>query len=112
MREFTLVERAEPFTLKEVIDFIDDENTDISKLDAHELKCRIVDVIQAEREKVIDEFAKRLKRDYQAYDIDLCLQDNDHLSYTNSCIALESYVDEIAEQLKGGSDDGFTKRNK
>jgi len=67
------------------------------------------DEIQKAREygynKAIDEFAEKLKRDYQAYDIDLCLQDNDHLSYTNSCTALESYIDEIAEQLKGGSND-------
>lgn len=51
--------------------------------------------------KAIDEFAEKLKKLYQAYDIDLCLQDNDHLSCTDSRIALESYIDEIAEQLKG-----------
>lgn len=54
--------------------------------------------------KAIDEFAERLKKLYQAYDIDLCLQDNDHLSYTDSRIALESYIDEIAEQMKGGAE--------
>ena len=52
--------------------------------------------------KAIDEFAERVKKLYQAYDIDLCLQDNDHLNYTDSRIALESYIDEIAEQLKAG----------
>ena len=54
------------------------------------------------RNNAIEEFAERLKRYYQSYDIDLCLQDNDHLSYTNSRIALESYIDEIAESMKGG----------
>ena len=54
--------------------------------------------------KAIDKFAQWLKRNYQAYDIDLCLQDNEHLSYTNSCIALESYIDEIAEQMKEGAE--------
>ena len=59
-------------------------------------------LLAEERNKAIDEFAERLKKLYQAYDIDLCLQDNDHLSYTNSRIALESYIDEIAEQMKVG----------
>lgn len=53
-------------------------------------------------EKCIDDFAEKLKNHYQYYDIDLCLQDNEHLSYTNSILALESYIDEIAQQLKEG----------
>jgi hypothetical protein len=58
MVEFTLTERTEPFTLKEVLDFIDDTN--ISKIDAHELKSRIVDVVLDSEDRVIDEFAKRI----------------------------------------------------
>ncbi len=54
------------------------------------------------REKTINGLVNKLKKLYQAYDIDLCLQDNVHLNYTDSCIALESYIDEIAEQLKRG----------
>ena len=52
--EFTLTERTEPFTLDEVFVFID--NTYISKIDAHELKSRIVDVVQDTRNKAVDEF--------------------------------------------------------
>ena len=58
MREFTITVRTEPFTLEEVCEFIDD--TSIGKLDAHELKSRIADVIQAERNKVIDDFAEKI----------------------------------------------------
>jgi hypothetical protein len=53
------------------------------------------------RNKAISDFAEQLKLKYQCYDIDLCFQDNDHLSYTNSCIAFESFIDEIAKELKG-----------
>lgn len=60
------------------------------------------EIVVNARAKAIDEFAERLKKLYQAYDIDLCLQDNDYLNYTGSRIALESYIDEIAEQLKAG----------
>lgn len=56
--------------------------------------------------KAIDDFAEALKKYYQCYDIDLCLQDNDHFSYTDSFLALESYIDEIAQQLKAGGIDG------
>ena len=56
MAEFEITERTEPFTLDEVFSFIDDTN--ISKMDAHELKSRIVDMVQAERNKVIDECIK------------------------------------------------------
>ena len=43
--DFTITEREEPFTLDEVFEFIDD--TYITKTDAHELKSRIVDMLQA-----------------------------------------------------------------
>lgn len=58
MADFTITERKEPFTLDEVFSFIDDTN--ISKMDACELKSRIVDAVQAERNKAIDEFCKKI----------------------------------------------------
>lgn len=70
---------------------------------SHLLDCTDAKIKKAKRtarNKAIDEFAERLKKLYQAYDIDLCLQDNDHLNYTDSRIALESYIDEIAEQMR------------
>lgn len=94
MREFTLVERTEPFTFKEVIDFIDDTN--ISKVSACELKSRIVDVIQAERNKAIDEFAKKMKWEY----------DNSIGVPKKEIDFAKAVIDMVAEQLKGGSDDG------
>ena len=54
--DFTITERGEPFTLDEVFEFIDDTN--ISKLDACELKSRIVDMLQAEKNKMLDEYAE------------------------------------------------------
>ncbi len=84
MSDFTITERKEPFTLNEVFSFIDD--TYITKTDAHELKSRIVDVIQAERNKAIDEFFKEL----QKYEED------------DGCLRLKmSSIYEIAEQMKG-----------
>lgn len=64
----------------------------IKKMEGHDREIRA---------KAIDEYRERLKNDYQAYDIDFCLQDNEHFSYVYSCGVLESYVDEIAEQMKG-----------
>lgn len=61
--------------------------------------------------KAVDDFAEALKKYYQCYDIDLCLQDNDHFSYTDSFLALESYIDEIAQQLKTGGTDGSSTTN-
>lgn len=58
--------------------------------------------IENSKDKIINEFARQLKRCYPAYDIDLCLQDNAHLCYTDSCVAFKSYIDEIAEQMKAG----------
>lgn len=43
MTDFNIVERTDNFTLKEVLDFIDE--TDISKRDAHELKQMICDMV-------------------------------------------------------------------
>lgn len=52
--DFTITERTEPFALQEVLDFIDETN--ISKLDACELKSRIVNLLQAEREQATSEY--------------------------------------------------------
>ena len=83
MADFTLTERTEPFTLEEVFEFIDDTN--ISKIDAHELKSRIVDVVQDTRNKAIDEFAEAIKQDVT----------------TKTFGARECDIDRIAEQMKG-----------
>ena len=81
--EFTITERTEPFTLEEVFDFIDD--TSISKIDAHELKSRIVDVVQDTRNKAIDEFVDK------SWDL---LGSEDFDIYARASIM------EIAEQMK------------
>lgn len=53
MAEFEITERTEPLTLDEVFSFIDETN--ISKMDAHELKSRIADVVRGIRAKAIDD---------------------------------------------------------
>lgn len=58
MSDFTITERTEPFALDEVFSFIDDTN--ISEMDACELKSRIADAVQGIRSKAIDEFADRM----------------------------------------------------
>lgn len=58
MNDFTITERKEPFTLEEVFAFIDD--TSIGKMDAYELKSRIADVVQAERNDAINKFKNDL----------------------------------------------------
>ena len=58
MKDFTITERKEPFTLEEVFAFIDD--TSIGKMDAYELKSRIADVVQAERNDAINKFKNDL----------------------------------------------------
>ena len=99
MYELTLTERTEPFTLKEIFDFIDDTN--IGKMDAHELKSRIVDVVQDTRNKVIDEFAEKLVNNVESFQanangimVDLMTVDYFH-----------EYVWEIAEQMKEVQDE-------
>lgn len=66
--DFTITERTEPVTLDEVFEFIDD--TYITKTDVHELKSKIVDMLQAEKNKVIDEFVKSLYKigEYRDFD--------------------------------------------
>lgn len=83
MSDFTITERTEPFTIAEVFDFIDDTN--ISKMDACELKSRIVDAVQGIREKVIDEF---LKLAFEVFK-------SDSIGYAQLIT--------IAEQMKGGA---------
>lgn len=94
MVELTLTERTEPFTLEEVFDFIDD--TRISKIDAHELKSRIVDVVHETRNKAIDEFAHELKETLNR-DIPL------NYESTRPYFTLENarlIVEEVEDQLK------------
>ncbi len=86
MVDFTITERTEPFTLNEVFEFIDDTN--ISKLDACELKSRIVDAIQAERDKVIDKIVEQLEEK----------GDLIHLIDNSQCIR----VDKAIEIVRGG----------
>lgn len=64
-----------------------------------ELQCK-----EEIRGKAIDEFAEMLKEKYEEHNFDLCLRQNDYYSYSNSCMLFESYIDEIAEQLKAGGD--------
>ena len=85
MAEFEITERTEPFTLDEVFDFIDDTN--IGKTDAHELKSRIADMVQAERDKAIDEFADKMK--------ELIYK------WIDKGVIAVGCIDEIAEQMKG-----------
>ena len=100
MKEFTIVERTEPFTLDEVFDFIDDTN--IGKTDAHELKSRIADMVQAERNKAIDEFAEKLNTDVESFvaEVDGVRADLLTLDY------FSEFVFEVAERLKGAEENG------
>ena len=95
MSDFTITERKEPFTLDEVFSFIDD--TYITKTDAHELKSRIVDIIQAERNKAIDD----MKSEWDSRVKDL-------ICWCKDCrlVGLQQadlIFDEIAEQMKVGA---------
>ena len=98
--EFTLTERTEPLTLKEVLDFIDDTN--ISKRDAHELKSRIVDVVLDSEDRAIDEFVEKLATNVESFEgivngIRASLMTEDYF---------HEYVWEIAEQMKGVQNEG------
>lgn len=57
--------------------------------------------IEEGRLKAIEEFAERLKENYQSHAIDICLRQNDYYSYSNACRTLESYIDEITEEMRG-----------
>ena len=60
--------------------------------------------LSVEYNKAIDEFAETLKEKYEEYNFHLCLKQNDYYSYSNSCMAFEYYVDDIAKQLKAGAE--------
>ena len=87
MAEFEITERTEPFTLDEVFEFIDDTN--IGKTDAHELKSRIADMVQAERNKAIDEVFDFLKTQ----------RDKKSMKVNFDDLEIRKYK----EQLKGGA---------
>lgn len=91
MVELTLTERTEPLTLEEVFDFIDDTN--ISKRDAHELKCRIVDVVHNTRNKAIDEFVEEAMKMFTDFDLK-----HGYPTVADCKIILR----DVAEQMKGG----------
>lgn len=89
-----IVERTEPITIEEVFDFIDD--TSIGKMDAHELKSRIVDMEHEVREKTIDEFVEKL--------IELVVEFptvKDEFGLSRP-MTIEEMCNQVAEQLKEG----------
>lgn len=96
MCDFTITEQKEPFTLDEVLEFIDDTN--FSKLDACELKSRIVDVICTERKKAIDDFIELLKGNL--------IRKYANANLTQHYVALQvtDWCNKIAEQLKEGGE--------
>ena len=70
---------------------------------SHLLDCTDAKIKKAKRtarNKAIDEFAEMLKEKYEEHNFDLCLRQNDYYSYSNSCMLFESYIDEIAEQMR------------
>lgn len=57
------------------------------------------------RNKVIDEFAERLKSDeFQKYNLDMVFETSRDLSYSHCINAFQEYIDEIAEHLKEGGE--------
>lgn len=96
MTEFNITERKEPFTIDEVFSFIDDTN--ISKMDAHELKSRIADVVQEVRNQSEEElkFLKQWKSDVM----------------NGFCKYDASSVEEIAEHARNRGIDEFAERMK
>ena len=78
-------------TIESVFAFID--TLHIKTVDALELKSRIDDMVQGEREKAIDEFVDKLYQDY-VYD-SICRDDISFYGFGNK-------IKSIAEQMKGG----------
>ena len=70
------------------------------------LKIEDVNMFQLGYNKAIDDFVKELKNHYTEYNIDCVLEDADFYSYTTACNYLEDYIDEIAEHLKAGGENG------
>lgn len=64
------------------------------------------EIVAYARAKSIDDFAEMLKEKYEEHKFDLCLRQNDYYSYSNSCMLFESYIDDIAKQLKAGDNNG------
>lgn len=59
-----------------------------------------VNTIEDIYNKAIDDFANKLKSEYQRYDIDDVIYSSTEC-YSSACEKLEDYIDKIAEQLKG-----------
>jgi len=64
----------------------------------------IKELARNERNKVIEEFAERLKSDeFQKYNLDMVFETSRDLSYSNCVNAFCEYVDKIAEEMRGAS---------
>lgn len=87
------------YRIAEVMPILEEKQLYGTKALIRDLK-RVVDEIEEIRNKTIYEFAEMLKEKYEEHNFDLCLRQNDYYSYSNSCMLFESYIDEIAEQLK------------
>lgn len=95
--DFTITEREEPFTLDEVFEFIDD--TYITKTDAHELKSRIVDMLQAEKYKILDEYAESLKDSLLNNYRHFLRMDSDGFEWLTTD-AVETHIDETLKKFR------------
>ena len=93
---FTIIEREEPFTLDEVFEFIDD--TYITKTDAHELKSRIVDMLQAEKNKILNEYTESLKDSLLNNYRHFLRMDSDGFEWLTTD-AVETHIDETLKKF-------------
>lgn len=82
--QFTIEEREENFTLKEVLDFIDE--TDISEKDAHELKERICDMVDGIMVKTLDFILKEYKKKKK--------------SFYRDVLEFESFMKSVSEEME------------
>lgn len=64
----------------------------IKKLDGHDREVR---------NKAIDDFTERLKKDYVNFDMYYILQNNNYAFEKTSLKTYQDMIDEIAQQLKG-----------
>lgn len=104
MIDLVITERTEPFTINEVFEFIDD--TCIGKMDAHELKSRIADAVQAERNKAIDGFAEKIREICSNHSVGADSKNNNEPLYAHRDGTWHSLIDDVVEQLKAGGSDG------
>lgn len=95
--DFTITERTEPFTLDEVFEFIDD--TYITKTDAHELKSRIVDMLQAEKNKILNEYTESLKDSLLNNYRHFLRMDSDGFEWLTTD-AVETHIDETLKKFR------------